>query len=82
MTTISRRKIKWFEKPTTVSMTNSELEDKVRSQSGYLDIMPNAWNTDWSSPMVQEAEVYDDCGVTYLRARRSSKNSWRVQTTF
>lgn len=78
----TRRKIKWFEKPTVVNMTNQEIENEVRAQSNYFDVFPSAWYTDWSKPWVTEVEIHDDEGTTYLRGKRQSKNSWRVQTTF
>ena len=78
----TKRKIKWYEKPEVVYMTNEQLERVLRDQSNYFDVYPNAWNTDWSLPYITEAEVYDDEGTTYLRAKKQSKNSWRVKTTF
>ena len=75
-------KINWYEKPEVVNMTNDELERTMRDQDGYFDTFPNAWNTDWSSPHQNEAMIYNDEGQIFLKARRQSKNSWRVQTTF
>ena len=76
------RKINWYEKPETVNMTNDEIQRTVRDQSNYFDVFPNAWNTDWHSQHETEALIYDDEGVIYLKAKRQSKNSWRVRTTF
>ena len=76
------KKINWHEKPKTVNMTNNELERVMRDQDNYFDTFPNAWNTDWNSSYETEALIYDDEGVIYLKAKRQSKNSWRVRTTF
>ena len=78
----SKRKIKWYEKPTVVRMTNDELARTLRDQDTYFDVYPSAWYTEWDKSYITEAEVHDDEGTAYLRAKRESKNSWRVQTTF
>ena len=79
---MANKKINWYEKPETVNMTNAEIERTMRDQDNYFDTFPNAWNTDWESQHETEAMIYDDEGIVYLKAKRQSKNSWRVRTTF
>jgi len=75
-------KTNWYEKPEVVRMTNDELQRVMRDQDGYFDTFPNAWNTDWSASYITEAIIHNDEGTVFLKAKRQSKNSWRVQTTF
>lgn len=79
---MTKRKIKWFEPPVTVSMTTDELIQVLRTQSNYFDVFPNAWLTEWDAPYVKNAEVHDDEGTTFLLATKTSKNRWRVRTNF
>jgi hypothetical protein len=75
-------KINWYEKPEIVNMTNNEVENVMREQERYFDTFPNAWHTNWHHPDVREATIYNDEGQVFMIAKRQSKNSWRVRTTF
>jgi hypothetical protein len=79
---MTKRKIKWFEPPVTVSMKTDELVRVLRDQSNHFDIFPSAWLTEWESPYVKDAEIHDDEGTTFLLAKKVSKNTWRVRTNF
>ena len=76
-------RINWYEKPNVVRMTSKELYWEMVSQKSYFDVSPNPIFTDIEKEQhVDEVMIYDDEGFVYLKAKRQSKNSWRVQTTF
>ena len=76
-----KSKNNWYETPTTVRMTTEELETVAREQRNYFSIMPDPYEG-FEGVWIDHVIIYDDEGQIFLKARKESKNSWKVQTTF